>query len=147
MKEIIENPERAAKLIHTLCYMLKDLMIMVHPYMPQFSEKILSYFGKTVKEAHFNDESFGKEKSKDQLDWNDLGKTEGLSAVGATEVFFTPLDQKTADAFKAKFAGRGSHFFFDVQATGKYPNYKLKEYEREGIEFHLTEQQKQLLML
>jgi len=50
------------------------------------------------------------------------------------------------DALKAKFAGRGSHFFFDVQATGKYPNYKLKEYEREGIEFHLTEQQKQLLM-
>ena len=117
------DPERAAKLIHTLCYMLKDLMIMVHPYMPQFSEKILSYFGKTVKEAHFNDESFGKEKSKDQLDWNDLGKTEGLSAVGATEVFFTPLDQKTADAFKAKFAGNQA----DRGAEGDAKKDKKKE--------------------
>ena len=42
--------------------------------------------------------------------------------------------------------GRGSHFFFDVQATGKYPNYKLKEYERAGIEFHLTEEEQQLLL-
>ncbi len=117
------DPERAAKLIHTLCYMLKDLMIMVHPYMPQFSEKILSYFGKTVKEAHFNDESFGKEKSKDQLDWSDLGKTEGLSAVGATEVFFTPLDQKTADAFKAKFAGNQA----DRGAEGDAKKDKKKE--------------------
>ncbi len=50
------------------------------------------------------------------------------------------------DNLKAKFTGRGSHFFFDVQATGKYPNYKLKEYERKGIEFHLTEEQQQLLL-
>lgn len=50
------------------------------------------------------------------------------------------------DALKAKFVGRGSHFFFDVQATGKYPNYKLKEYEREGIDFHLTEEEQQLLL-
>lgn len=50
------------------------------------------------------------------------------------------------DNLKAKFVGRGSHFFFDVQATGKYPNYKLKEYEREGIEFHLSEEEQKLLI-
>ena len=50
------------------------------------------------------------------------------------------------DNLKAKFVGRGSHFFFDVQATGKYPNYKLKEYEREGINFSLTEEEQQVLL-
>lgn len=50
------------------------------------------------------------------------------------------------DVLKSKLVGRGAHFFFDVQATGKYPNYKLKEYERKGIEFHLTEEQQQLLL-
>ena len=50
------------------------------------------------------------------------------------------------DNLKAKLTGRGSHFFFDVQATGKYPNYKLKEYERNGINFSLTEEEQQLLL-
>lgn len=94
------DPERAAKLIHTLCYMIKDLMILCHPYMPQFSEKILSFFGKEI-----NEPCFGQDNIPDGLNWSNLGKTEGLTTVGETEVFFTPLDQKTADAFKLKFSG------------------------------------------
>ena len=50
------------------------------------------------------------------------------------------------DVLKAKLTSRWAHFFFDVQATGKYPNYKIKEYERNGIEFHLTEEEQQLLL-
>ena len=50
------------------------------------------------------------------------------------------------DVMKSKLMGRGSHFFFDVQATGRYPNYKLKEYERNGIEFHLTEEEQKTLL-
>ncbi len=94
------DPEKAARLIHNLCYMIKDLMIMVHPYMPQFSEKILSYLGKEVSEP-----CFGEEAIAGGLSWKDLGVTEGLSTVSPTEVFFTPLDQKTADAFRAKYSG------------------------------------------
>lgn len=94
------DPERAAKLIHNLCYMIKDLMIMAHPYMPQFAEKIMSYFGKKISEPRFNDE-----QKTEGLDWSDLGNTEGLSEVSPTEVFFTPLDQKTMEAFRQKFSG------------------------------------------
>ena len=102
------DPARAEKLLHTLSYMIKDLMIMVHPYMPQFADKIMSYFGKTISEPHFNDEDFGKESDGIKLNWNNLGETTGLSTVGATEVFFTPLDQKGMEAFRAKFAGKQS---------------------------------------
>ena len=94
------DPERAAKLIHTLCYMIKDLMIMAHPYMPQFSEAILGFLGQKISEP-----CFGESAVDGGLTWNDLGKTSGLSTVGETSVFFTPLDQKTADAFKQKFSG------------------------------------------
>ena len=100
------DPNRAKKLLHTLSYMIKDLMIMVHPYMPQYAEKIMSYFGKTISEPHFNDADFGRESDGVMLNWNNLGETTGLSEVGTTEVFFTPLDQKTMEAFRTKFAGK-----------------------------------------
>lgn len=95
-----EDPEKAAKLIHNLCYMIKDLMIMAHPYMPQFTETILSYLGCKISEP-----KFGEEAVSGGLNWSNLGQTEGLASVGSTAVYFTPLDQKSADAFREKYAG------------------------------------------
>ena len=95
-----EDPEKAAKLIHNLCYMIKDLMIMAHPYMPQFTETILSYLGCKISEP-----KFGEEAVSGGLNWSNLGQTEGLTSVDSTAVYFTPLDQKSADAFREKYAG------------------------------------------
>ncbi len=97
------EPEKAEKLIHTLCYMIKDLMIMAHPYMPQYTEKVLSFFDKVMDEP-----CFGQEHVEGGLNWSNLGETTGLDTVGETSIFFTPLDQKTADAFRAKFSGTQS---------------------------------------
>ncbi len=99
-KTRISDPERAAKLIHNLSYLIKDLMIMAHPYMPQFTETIMSYLGKQISEPRL-----GVPGIAGGLTWADLGKTEGLSEVKDSAVYFTPLDQKTADAFRAKFSG------------------------------------------
>ena len=98
-----ENPEKAAKLIHNLCYVIKDLMILVHPYLPQFSEKILSYLGKKISEPKLNEEPVAG-----GLNWSDIGKTEGLSEVSAPEIYFTPLDQKSSDAYREKYSGSQS---------------------------------------
>jgi len=49
------------------------------------------------------------------------------------------------DAWKVKLANRESDFFFHVQARGYYPAYKLKEYERENIDFSLSEEEKEIL--
>lgn len=94
------DPDKAAKLIHNLCYMIKDLMIMAHPYLPQFSETILGYLGKKISEP-----KFGELPLEGGLNWSDLGNTEGLSTVSETAIFFSPLDQKTADAFREKYSG------------------------------------------
>ncbi|HBD69131.1 MAG TPA: methionine--tRNA ligase [Treponema sp.] len=94
------DPEKAAKLLFNLCYMIKDLMIMVHPYMPQFSEAILAYLGKKISEP-----CLGESAVEGGLTWNDIGHLEGLSTVSQPAVFFTPLDQKTADMFRQKYSG------------------------------------------
>lgn len=93
------EPEKAESLLFNLCYIIKDLMIMMNPYMPQYTQKVMSYFGKTIKETQVGKETL------EGLDWSDLGKTEGLSEIGETAVYFTPMDQKTMLAFRAKFAG------------------------------------------
>lgn len=57
-----------------------------------------------------------------------------------------PYSCHPEDAMKSKLAMRGYHFYFDVQARGIYPTWKLKEYEREGVNFSLTEEEQQLLL-
>lgn len=96
------DPEKAESLLFNLCYVIKDLMIMMNPYMPQYTQKVMSYFGKSIKESQVGKETL------EGLDWSDLGKTTGLSEIGETAVYFTPMDQKTMLAFRAKFAGNQS---------------------------------------
>ena len=94
------EPEKAAELIHNLCYVIKDLMIMAHPYMPQYTQKVMSFFGKSIADG-----KIGKPAEQGALTWSDLGNTTGLTDVGATSVYFTPMDQKTMLAFRERFAG------------------------------------------
>lgn len=93
------EPEKAESLLFNLCYIIKDLMIMMNPYMPQYTQQVMGYFGKSIRESQV-----GKE-TNEGLDWSDLGNTTGLSEIGETAVYFTPMDQKTMLAFRAKFAG------------------------------------------
>lgn len=93
------EPEKAESLLFNLCYIIKDLMIMMNPYMPQYTQQVMGYFGKSIRESQI-----GKETTEG-LDWSDLGSTTGLSEIGKTAVYFTPMDQKTMLAFRAKFAG------------------------------------------
>ena len=93
------DPERAAKLIHNLCYVIKDLMIMMHPYMPQYTQKVMSYFGASIFESRVD---LG---SQPGMGWAEVGKTEGLTTVGPTEVYFKPMDKKAMEAFRDQFSG------------------------------------------
>ncbi|MCR4900330.1 MAG: methionine--tRNA ligase [Treponema sp.] len=95
-----ENPAAAESLIHNLCYVIKDLMIMMNPYMPQYTQKIMSYFGKSIQEKRVGQETIPG------YTWNDIGVTEGLTTVGPTEVYFKPMDQKTMLSFRERFSGK-----------------------------------------
>ena len=49
------------------------------------------------------------------------------------------------DVIASKMGMHGYHFYEDVQARGYYPSYKLKEYERDNVNFSLTDEEKEVL--
>ena len=69
-------------------------------------------------------------------------KVGNMVAYGATY----PYTCNPADVLASKQRMHDYHFYEDVQARGYYPSYKLKEYEREGVEFSLTEEDKETLL-
>ncbi len=96
------DPEKACSLIRDLCYIIKDLMIMCYPVMPQYAEQVLGFFGKTGRLGTIGDES----AAKNALTWKDLGSTAGLSEVVETRIIFTPLDNVKIDAYRERYSGK-----------------------------------------
>jgi len=85
-----ESPELAAKLLKTLLYMIRDLAIMVSPYMPETGKTIMSFFGV---------EEYG---------WEDLGKFEGLESVGNVKLLFSKLEDEKVEELRQKYSGSQS---------------------------------------
>ncbi len=100
-KAIKENKEVSDNVLYNLAYVIKDLMILLEPYLPTYTQVVAGYLGKKIHSS-----TFSSPCTEEVLCWDDLGKMEGLSAISETSVFFTPLDNKTVDAFRAKFAGK-----------------------------------------
>lgn len=90
-KTRISNPEAAASLLSDLCFVLRDIAVMIQPYMPQAAEKLASQLGKTLGAGG--------------LDWSVLGKTEGLSEVKSPEVLFAKLDEKYIASLRDRYSG------------------------------------------
>ncbi len=100
-KAIKENKEVSDNVLYNLAYVIKDLMILLEPYLPTYTQVVAGYLGKKIHSS-----TFACPCVEPCLNWDDLGKMEGLSTISETSVFFTPLDNKTVDAFRAKFAGK-----------------------------------------
>jgi len=82
-----ENPEKAASLLRTLCYLIRDLAIMIEPYIPSTSERILSFF------------SCGKKT------WKDLSSFEGLDTIGNVSLLFEKLEDARIEELRNRYAG------------------------------------------
>lgn len=82
-----EDPEAAAKLLKNLIYLVKDLSILIAPYIPETAQRIQSFLG-----------------LKD-LTWSDLGKLEGITTIDKPEILFAKLDDKSIEVFREKYAG------------------------------------------
>jgi methionyl-tRNA synthetase len=90
-KTRLSDPAKAKSLIRGLCIVLKDLSIMLQPYIPASAEKLAGFFGLKI--------------GKGGLSWADMGKDEGLGKIGKPEVLFSKLEDDAVEAFKARFAG------------------------------------------
>lgn len=63
--------------------------------------------------------------------------------VGCTTIQgpYYPLTSKPEDYLEAYFDNRDRLAFVDVQATGEYPSYKLREFAKKGIHLEATEEE------
>ncbi len=82
-----EDPEAAASLLKNLIYLVRDLAVLVYPYIPETAEKIVSFMDGA------------------DLSWDNLAKLEGIKGINKPEILFTKLDGKMIDGLKERFAG------------------------------------------
>ena len=82
-----EDPEKAASLLKTLVYLIRDLAIMIEPYMPTTSARILSFLG------------------SENARWTDLGTYEGIHAIGDIELLFAKLEDSQIESLRERFSG------------------------------------------
>lgn len=109
------DPEKAAALLHDLCYLIKDLMIFAHPYMPQYAGSVAGFFDKTIWSGNVFDEAAVTAGTapnplvftapEGTLSWKNLGKREGLQVVKMPEIVFRPMDDATTAAYREQYAG------------------------------------------
>ena len=81
------DPQKAADLLATLYFIIRDLAVMVSPYLPSTGEKILSFLG--------------REKSV----WGDIGIASGDVRVAGCELLFSKLEDKLIDTLRERYSG------------------------------------------
>ncbi|GHV75720.1 methionine--tRNA ligase [Spirochaetia bacterium] len=82
-----EGPLAAEALIRDLCHVVRDIAVMIEPYMPRAAERIAAFFG-----LH-------------KLTWGDIGHDTGLHEVVRSEVLFTKLEDDRIAELRERYSG------------------------------------------
>jgi methionyl-tRNA synthetase len=91
-----EGPAAAEALIRDLCYVVRDIAVMIEPYLPQAAAKIASFFGLSA----------GKSRAGGKgLSWEDLGQDRGLREVISSEVLFSKLEDDLVEELRNRYSG------------------------------------------
>ena len=85
-----EDPEKAKAILRTLVYLIRDLGVMVTPYMPSTGDKILAFV------------------SSPSSTWNDCGTFNGELKVGEISLLFEKLEDKRVDELRDRYSGSQS---------------------------------------
>ena len=81
------DPEKAKLILRTLVGLIRDLGIMIQPYMPSTSESILGFLGQ-----------------KD-VSWAELGDYSRSFEVGEVSLLFTKLEDAVIDELRIRYSG------------------------------------------
>jgi len=86
-----DNPEKAKSVIRDLTYIVRDLSVLIEPYMPQAAEKIASFLGL---------------KLRSNLSWKDIGKADGIGNIKIkSEILFNKLEDELIETLRVRFSG------------------------------------------
>ncbi len=89
------DPAKAASLMSDLCYVLRDLAVIMHPYMPRAMDQLAAFFGLKI----------AARTGADGLSWADVGKLEGLSTLGEVGMLFQKLDPDRIAELRERYSG------------------------------------------
>ena len=82
-----EAPEDAARLLHDLTYLIRDLAVLVAPYIPETSRKIADWLG------------------MGEISWDCLGTPGGISGIAKPDILFQRLEDDFIETLRERFAG------------------------------------------
>ena len=85
-----DNPPKAGSVIRDLAHVVRDLAVLIEPYMPQAASRIGSFFGLKIEE----------------ISWKGIGKPQGIKAdVLTSEVLFAKLEDELVDKLRERYSG------------------------------------------
>jgi len=86
-----ENPEKAKTVIRDLAYIVRDLSVLIEPFLPQSAAKIASFLAL---------------KHGENLFWKDIGKPAGINNSQITsEVLFAKIEEEQANILRERYSG------------------------------------------
>ena len=106
-----EIPEKAKAILRTLVYLIRDLGIMVTPYMPATGERILSFL------------------SLSGAKWDSLGDFTGEVKVGEISLLFEKLEDKRVEELRERYSGSQKEREEKKEAPAKEKNTKKNKDE------------------
>ncbi len=81
------DPDQAASLLAALALIVKDLGILLEPFMPQASRTLLGFF------------------DQKDVSWDKLGSTEGLHRIQHVNILFEKLESEQIASLRDRFSG------------------------------------------
>jgi methionyl-tRNA synthetase len=107
-----DGPAAAEALIRDLCHVIRDIAVLIEPYMPQTAERIASFFGLDIgpgmgtRKKGFLAAGIKLPTLKTpEITWEDLGRDRGLHEVAKLEVLFAKLEDERIDELRERYSG------------------------------------------
>jgi methionyl-tRNA synthetase len=87
-----EAPDKAQAVIRDLAHIVRDIAILIDPFMPQIATRIISFFGLPFGET---------------FDWKNIGSANGLNPFIKikSEVLFSKLEDDLINSLRERFSG------------------------------------------
>ncbi len=85
-----EDPAAAAVLLRTLLFLIRDMAILIKPYLPATSLRLADWLG------------------LESDNWHQIGSRDGPSTIAEPDILFDKLDDKLIQALRTRFSGTQS---------------------------------------
>ncbi|MGP1594300.1 MAG: methionine--tRNA ligase [Treponema sp.] len=104
------DSEKAAALLNELCYIIKDLLILMHPYMPEYADTVAGFLGIRIWSGTVFDAAAPLQQPLQSvpdhsLSWNNLLERSGLTTVEKPAIIFKTLDDAVIQEYRERYAG------------------------------------------